>query len=173
MLQTVYHELSDERDIESLRQSGLYSRLESLRKKGLQDVISFEEWLDSVADEFLPPHLRDKGFSRLASVFAWPHLSQNGKRIVELAIDEESALVLPHDCYTSALDLGKGENPFVRRYWSEALLLEDFLVRYEFRPFTKPDYSGWQDENNFQYTQPEVIFRPEAIREFRKILPHS
>jgi|SRR3989344_2175479 len=173
MLQNVYHELSnnDKRNIESLRELGLYSRLESLKRRGLCDMISFEEWLDSVSNEFLPPHLKHKGFSRLASVFAWPHIPQGDMRSVELAIDREENLVLPHDCYTSGVHFGKGENLFVRRYWSEALLLKDFLKRYSFRPLGETNYYVWQDENDFSYTQPEVIFRPEAIKEFKKILP--
>ncbi len=173
MLQNVYRELSnnDKRNIENLSELGLNSRLKSLKRRGLHDIISFEEWLDSVANEFLPPHLKHKGFSRLASVFAWPHIPKNGMRKVELIIDGEEGLVLPHDCYTSAVHFGKGKNVFVKKYWSEALLLKDFLKRYSFRPFGKNDYYVWQDENGFSYTQPEVIFKPEAIREFRKILP--
>ena|SRR3989344_5469798 len=170
MLQSAYHELSDERNMGSLRESGLYPRLESLRRRGLSDIVSFDEWLDSVADEFLPPNLKRRGFSRLRSVFAWPNLLKNEKRIVELIIDVGDALVLPHDCYTSAVELGKMEDSFVQRYWSEALSLGDFLNKYKLLPFTSPDYLVWQDKNGFQYTQPEVIFKPEAIREFKRIV---
>lgn len=175
---TVYHQLGrgDERGLETLRNSGLPSYLANLQMRKLHDRIKFEESVDSKADEFLPQPLRHLGFRRLKSVFATPHPPQTRKRTVELIVEGEQCLVLPMGYYTSADCNGSLDDNFIRLYWLKGLMLEEFLRQYEFNPHSNyGEYGLWWENraNGFLYDQPEIIFMPEAIREFRRILPPS
>lgn len=171
--QIVYHELSplDKRDLKSLIETGLSPRIDSLVERELYDALSYERWFDLKSEQYLPEHLKNRGFSRLKSVFACPHNLKSKFRIVELVVDSEASLVAPMGCYTSATDYGQTDNGFVERYWSEALLLEEFLAKYKFKMDEVLNEFEWQDKDGFSYSQPEVMFRPESIIEFKKILP--
>ena len=170
---TVYHTLGkdDDRNLISLRESGLFPLFVNLQRGKVHDRISLEESIDSKADEFLPQALRDKGFRRLKSVFATLHIPQTRERTVELIVDGEQGLVLPMDYYTSVRCSGNVADRYIRLYWSQALLLEEFLAQYEFNPDSAYGlYDLWQNRNGFVYFEPEVIFIPKAIKEFRRIL---
>lgn len=131
------------------------------------------------SETFLPDRFKGKSYSRLRSVFAFPHefpeswcypnlvpserSFADGETVIRMRVDGTSALVLPMDevnCFYA-----HGYSPdeqrdirHIRRYWESAVTLEEFAS--DFTRVSEREYI-WYSKNG-SIENPEVII-PESV----------
>jgi len=142
-------------------------------RNSVKQTLELEERLDELPNNLLPKKLLGKGRSRLGSVYAYPYKFQSswiypnhnneGKTVVELAVNGTESLVLPrgvisglyYELREDQLDMERVIKQ-MKRYWTFAVPLADFSA------FTKVGSYEWMDSEGRIFEDPEVLI-PEWI----------
>jgi len=142
-------------------------------------AMAIEEVIEEYSDDFLPDEFKEKDYSRLKSVYAFPfefpedwyypdlvpdeQSFAQGETVIQMEVDGTSALVLPMSVvnkFYSKNFAGKEYQPkqerdrdTIENYWSAAVSLEQFNRDFE----RVRDYIWYSQEDKKEIENPEVM----------------